>query len=203
MRSTASACRNSAAPCNRFSDDLDVRVAILTGEGEKAFVAGADINELAVLDAVEAEALSQRTQAVFSLIENCGKPVIAAVNGFALGGGCELALACAMRVASENARFGQPEIKLGLIPGFGGTQRLPRLVGKGRALQMLLTGEMIGAEEAFRIGLVNAVLPAAELLPHAEALAKKIIANAPLAARYCMDAVNNGLEHDDGRGARL
>lgn len=174
-------------------NDIDVRVAILTGEGEKAFVAGADINELAVLDAVEAESMSQRTQAIFSLIENCGKPVIAAVNGFALGGGCELALACAIRIASENARFGQPEIKLGLIPGFGGTQRLPRLVGKGRALQMLLTGEMIGAEEAFRIGLVNAVLPAPELLPHAEALARKIIANAPLAARYCMDAVNHGL----------
>jgi enoyl-CoA hydratase len=174
-------------------DDIDVRVAILTGEGEKAFVAGADIGELAVLGVVEAEALAQRTQAIFSLIENCGKPVIAAVNGFALGGGCELAMACTFRIASENARFGQPEVKLGLIPGFGGTQRLPRLIGKGRALQMLLTGEMIGAEEAFRVGLVNAVLPAAELLPHAEALAGKIIANAPLAARYCLDAVNLGL----------
>ncbi len=174
-------------------DDMDVRIAILTGEGEKAFVAGADINELALLDAVEAAAVAKRTQAVFSLIENCGKPVLAAVNGFALGGGCELALACTMRIASENARFGQPEIKLGLIPGFGGTQRLPRAVGKGRALQMLLTGEMIGAEEALRIGLVNAVLPAPELLPYTEALAKKIIANAPLAARYCLDAVNHGL----------
>ncbi len=174
-------------------DDIDVRVAILTGEGEKAFVAGADIGELAVLGVVEAEALAQRTQAIFSLIENCGKPVIAAVNGFALGGGCELAMACTFRIASQNARFGQPEVKLGLIPGFGGTQRLPRLVGKGRALQMLLTGEMIAAEEALRIGLVNAVLPSAELLPHAEALAAKIIANAPLAARYCLDAVNHGL----------
>jgi enoyl-CoA hydratase len=174
-------------------DDLDVRVAILTGEGEKAFVAGADISELAVLDAAEAEAHARRTHAIFSLVENCEKPVIAAVNGFALGGGCELALACAIRLASENARFGQPEIKLGMIPGFGGTQRLPRLVGKGRALQMLLTGDMIGADEAFRIGLVNAVLPAGELLPHAEALAKKIIANAPVAARYCLDAVNHGL----------
>jgi len=175
-------------------DDIDVRVAILTGDGEKAFVAGADISELAVLGVAEATAASQRTQAIFSLIENCGKPVIAAVNGFALGGGCELALACTFRIASENARFGQPEVKLGLIPGFGGTQRLSRLVGKGRALQMLLTGEMIGADEAFRLGLVNAVLPAAELLPHAEALANKIIANAPLAQRYCMDAVNHGLD---------
>jgi enoyl-CoA hydratase len=174
-------------------DDVDVRVAILTGEGEKAFVAGADIAELDALGVVEAEALAKHTQAIFSLIENCGKPIIAAVNGFALGGGCELAMACTFRIASENARFGQPEIKLGLTPGFGGTQRLPRLVGKGRALQMLLTGEMIGADEAFRIGLVNAVLPAAELLPHAEALANKIIANAPLAARCCLDAVNHGL----------
>jgi enoyl-CoA hydratase len=174
-------------------DDMDVRVAILTGEGEKAFVAGADIGELAALGVVEAEAVAQRTQAIFSLLENCGKPFIAVVNGFALGGGCELAMACTFRIASENARFGQPEIKLGLIPGFGGTQRLPRLVGKGRALQLLLTGEMIGAEEALRIGLVNAVLPSAELLPHAEALAGKIIANAPLAARFCLEAVNHGL----------
>lgn len=174
-------------------DDTDVRVAILTGDGQKAFVAGADIGELATLGVVEAEALARRTQAVFSLLENCGKPVIAAVNGFALGGGCELAMACTMRIASENARFGQPEVKLGLIPGFGGTQRLPRLVGKGRALQMLLTGEMIDAGEALRIGLVNAVLPAAELLPHAEALANQIVANAPLAAAYCLDAVNRGM----------
>ena len=174
-------------------DDDDVRVAILTGEGEKAFVAGADINELAPLGAVDAQAFAERGQAVFSLIENCGKPVIAAVNGFALGGGCELALACTWRIAAETARFGQPEIKLGIIPGYGGTQRLPRLVGQGRALEIMLTGEMIGAEEACRIGLVNQVLPAAELLPRAEALARKIIANAPLAARYCIEAVNKGM----------
>jgi enoyl-CoA hydratase len=174
-------------------DDDDVRVAILTGEGEKAFVAGADINELALLGPVEAEMFSARGQAIFSLIESCGKPVIAAVNGFALGGGCELALACTVRLASENARFGQPEIKLGIIPGYGGTQRLPRIVGKGRALQIFLTGDMIRADEAYRIGLVNEVLPIAELLPHAEALAHKMIANAPLATRYCLDAVNKGL----------
>jgi enoyl-CoA hydratase len=175
-------------------DDKDVRVAILTGEGEKAFVAGADIGEITALGAVEAEAFAARGQAVFSLIENCGKPVIAAVNGFALGGGCELALACTLRLASENARFGQPEGKLGLIPGYGGSQRLPRLVGKGLAFQLLLTGEMIRADEACRIGLVNTVLPFAELLPHAEALAHKIIANGPLATHYCLDAVNKGME---------
>jgi enoyl-CoA hydratase len=175
-------------------DDDDVRVAILTGEGEKAFVAGADINEFTALGAVEAEALSVRGQALFSLVENCGKPVIAAVNGFALGGGCELAMACTLRLASENARFGQPEIKLGIIPGYGGTQRLPRLVGKGRALQMILSGEMIRADEACRIGLVNEVLPLAELLPHAEALAHKIVANAPRAVSYSIAAVNKGMD---------
>jgi enoyl-CoA hydratase len=175
-------------------DDDDVRVAILTGEGEKAFVAGADINELAPLGAVDARAFAECGQAVFWLVENCGKPVIAAVNGFALGGGCELALACTWRIASENARFGQPEIKLGIIPGYGGTQRLPRLVGQGRALEILLTGEMIHADEACRIGLVNEVLPAGELLPRAEALAHKIIANAPLATRYCLEAVNKGMD---------
>jgi enoyl-CoA hydratase len=175
-------------------DDDEVRVAILTGEGEKAFVAGADINEFTTLEAVGAAALSEHGQAVFSLVENCGKPVIAAVNGFALGGGCELALACTLRLASENARFGQPEIKLGIIPGYGGSQRLPRIVGKGRALQIILTGDMVRADEAFRIGLVNEVLPLAELLPRAEALAQKIIANAPIASRYCLDAVNKGLD---------
>ncbi|HVJ05241.1 MAG TPA: enoyl-CoA hydratase-related protein [Candidatus Saccharimonadales bacterium] len=175
-------------------DDDDVRIAILTGEGEKAFVAGADITELAKLGPIDAEAFAVRGQAVFSLIENCGKPVIAAVNGFALGGGCELALACTMRLASENARFGQPESKLGIIPGYGGTQRLPRLVGKGLAFQIILSGEMLRAEEAYRIGLVNAVLPPAELLPHAEALAQRIIANAPIATRFCLEAVNKGME---------
>jgi len=175
-------------------DDEDVRVAILTGEGEKAFVAGADINEFTALGAVGANALSARGHALFSLVENCGKPVIAAVNGFALGGGDELALSCTFRIASENARFGQPEIKLGIIPGYGGTQRLPRLIGKGRALQLILTGDMIKADEALRIGLVNEVVAAAELLPRAEALANKIIANAPLAARYAIQAVNQGMD---------
>jgi enoyl-CoA hydratase len=175
-------------------DDPQVRVAILTGEGEKAFVAGADITELAVLGAVAAHALAARGQALFSLIENCGKPVIAAVNGFALGAGCELALACAIRIASENARFGQPETKLGLIPGYGGTQRLPRLVGMGRALEILLTGDMIPAAEALRIGLVNQVVPSAQLLPQAEALAAKIAANGPLATRYCLHAVIGSTE---------
>jgi enoyl-CoA hydratase len=174
-------------------DDDDVRVVILTGEGEKAFVAGADINEFSALSTVEAEAFALRGQAVFTLIENCGKPVIAAVNGFALGGGCELALACTIRIASENARFGQPESKLGIIPGYGGSQRLPRLIGKGLALQAILTGDMIKADEALRIGLVNTVVPLAELLPHSEALAHKIIANAPIAARYALDAVNKGM----------
>jgi len=181
-------------------DDDDVRVAILTGAGDKAFVAGADINELTGLGAVEAAAYALRGQTVFSLIENCGKPVIAAVNGFALGGGCELALACTLRLASENARFGQPESKLGVIPGYGGSQRLPRLVGKGRALQIILTGEMIRADEACRIGLVNEVLPSAELLPHAEALAHKIIANGPIAIRYCLDAINKGMEMSLDKG---
>jgi enoyl-CoA hydratase len=174
-------------------DDDDVRVAIITGEGEKAFVAGADITEFTALNAIDAETLSVRGQAVFSLIENCGKPVIAAVNGFALGGGCELALACTIRIASDNARFGQPETKLGLIPGYGGTQRLPRLIGKGRALQIILTADMVKADEALRIGLVNEVVALAELLPRAEALAHKIIANAPIAVRLSIESVNKGM----------
>jgi enoyl-CoA hydratase len=174
--------------------DDDIRAAILTGEGEKAFVAGADITELAPLDAIAAAALAARGQAVFALIETCGKPVIAAVNGFALGAGCELALACSLRLAADTARFGQPETKLGLIPGYGGTQRLPRLIGKGRALQILLTGEMIDAAEALRIGLVNEVVPVAQLLSRAEAVAAKIIANGPLAVRHCLEAVHRGME---------
>ena len=175
-------------------DDDDVLAAILTGDGDKAFVAGADIGELAELGTLEARAFAARGQVVFSLIERCGKPVIAAVNGYALGAGCELALACGIRLASQNARFGQPEVKLGIIPGYGATQRLPRLIGKGRALELLLSGEMIDAAEALRIGLVNGVLPADQLLPAAEALARKIMANGPLAVRNCLDAVNQGLE---------
>ena len=175
-------------------DDDDVRVAILTGEGEKAFIAGADINELATQGPVQGKDYAQRGQAVFDLIENCGKPVIACVNGFALGGGCEVAMACTLRLASENAKFGQPEVKLGIIPGYGGTQRLPRLVGKGRAMQIILSGEMLSAQEAYRIGLVNEVVPLGELIARAEALAAKIIANGPLACRYVIDAVNKGME---------
>src|SRR6202051_823986 len=150
-------------------DDSAIRVAILTGSGEKAFVAGADIGELGQQDPVFGKKLAHRGQAVLDLIENLGKPVIACVNGFALGGGCELALACTMRLASENAKLGQPEVKLGILPGYGGTQRLPRLVGKGLAMQMILAGEMITAQEAYRIGLVNEVVAAAELIPRAEA----------------------------------
>jgi len=174
--------------------DGAVRTAILTGGGDKAFVAGADINELAQQDAVSGKAFAHRGQTVLDLIENLGKPVIACINGFALGGGCELALACTMRLASESAKLGQPEVKLGIVPGYGGTQRLPRLVGKGVAMQLVLTGEMISAQEALRIGLVNEVVPAGELLARAEAIAAKIAVNAPLAVQYALEAVNRGME---------
>jgi enoyl-CoA hydratase len=176
------------------SQDPAIRAVVVTGAGEKAFVAGADIQELAPLGAVEGHAMAARGQAVFDLIENCGKPVIAAINGFALGGGCELAMACTIRIASENARLGQPEVKLGILPGYGATQRLPRLVGKGAALKLLLTGDMVGAGEAFRIGLVDEVVPAEALLPRAEALARTIAANAPLAVRGCVEAVHTGYD---------
>src|SRR5438876_3152708 len=184
-------------------DDKEVRVAIFTGAGEKAFIAGADINELARHNPLEGKEYTHRGQAVLDLIENCGKPVIACINGFALGGGCEIALACAFRLASENAKFGQPEVKLGIIPGYGGTQRLPRLVGKGLALQLLLAGEMITAQEAHRIGLVNEVTAPADLIPRAEAIAQKIIANAPLAVQYAMEAVNKGMEMTLAEGLYL
>src|SRR5689334_25018486 len=173
-------------------DDTAVRGVILTGAGDKAFIAGADIGELTRLTAVEAEKSSAFGQAVLDLIENLGKPVIAAVNGFALGGGCETAMACTIRIAVENARVGQPEVKLGVIPGGGGTQRLPRLVGKGRALQLILSGEMINAQEAYRIGLVNEVVPAAELITRAEGILKQIFSNAPHAVKYSLEAVNKG-----------
>src|SRR5262249_39527809 len=151
-------------------DDIAIRGAILTGAGDKAFIAGADIGELATITPVEAEKSSSYGQEVLNLVENLGKPVIAAVNGFALGGGCEAAMACTIRVAAEDAKFGQPEVTLGIIPGGGGTQRLPRLVGKGRALQLILSGAMINAQEAYRIGLVNEVVPVADLIPRAEAI---------------------------------
>jgi enoyl-CoA hydratase/carnithine racemase len=173
--------------------DPAVKGVILTGAGDKAFIAGADINELARATAVEALEAARHGQDALNLIENLGKPVIAAVNGFALGGGCETAMACTIRLAVEEARFGQPEVKLGLIPG-GGTQRLPRLVGKGLALQLILSGEMISAQEACRIGLVNEIVPRDQLISRAEAVLRQIGANAPLAVRFALDAVNRGLE---------
>lgn len=183
--------------------DDEVRAVILTGAGEKAFVGGADINELAVQTPVEGKERSRRGQRILDLIEHLGKPVIAAVNGYALGGGCELALACTIRIASENARLGQPEVKLGLIPGYAGTQRLPRLVGRGRALEMVLSGEPVSAAEAYRIGLVNQVVPAQDLIATAEKLAQKILANAPLAVKFALEAVNHGLEMTQAEGQFL
>lgn len=184
-------------------NDAEVRGIIVTGAGDKAFAAGADISELAKATAVEAEKSSSYGQEVLNLVESLGKPVIAAVNGFALGGGCETAMACTIRVASENAKFGVPEVTLGLIPGCGGTQRLPRLVGKGRALQLILSGGMIGADEAYRIGLVNEVVPAADLISRAEAILKPILANAPLSVKFALEAVNNGLNTTVTEGLAL
>jgi len=186
-----------------LQQDAEIRVVILTGEGEKAFVAGADITELVPLNAVAAKEYAMRGHAMLELIENLGKPVIACVNGFALGGGCELAMASTIRLASPNARFGLPEVKLGLIPGFAGTQRLPRLVGKGRAMQMLITAEPVSAEEAHRIGLVNEIVPQNELISRAEALARQIMSNAPLAVRFAMEAVNKGMEMTLREGSAL
>jgi enoyl-CoA hydratase len=184
-------------------DDASVRGVILTGAGDKAFIAGADISELAHLTAIEAEESSGFGQRVLDLIENLGKPVVAAVNGFALGGGCETAMACTIRIASENAKFGQPEVALGLVPGGGGTQRLPRLVGKGRALQLILSGQMISAAEAYRIGLVNEVVPPDGLITRAEAILKQIFVNAPLAVKFSLEAVNKGLETSQAQGLAL
>jgi enoyl-CoA hydratase len=171
----------------------DVGAVLLTGSG-RAFVAGADIGELADQTAVEGKARSERGQRTFRKFERSHKPTLAAVNGFALGGGCELAMACHIRIASDAAKFGQPEVKLGIVPGYGASQRLPRLVGKGRALQLLLTGEMIDAAEAHRIGLVNHVVPAAELLDAARAMLTTILAQGPLAVAHCIEAVNRGLD---------
>jgi enoyl-CoA hydratase len=172
--------------------DPAVRVVILTGAGDKAFAAGADISEIAALGESSGADFSRRGQLVFDAIESLGKPVIAAVNGYALGGGCELAMACTVRLASENAVFGQPEVKLGLIPGYGGTQRLPRLIGASRAFRLLLTGETISADEAYAFGLVDEVVPASTLMERAQVLARQITANAPLAVKYCIEAVNRG-----------
>jgi enoyl-CoA hydratase/carnithine racemase len=184
-------------------NDATVRGVILTGAGNKAFIAGADINELAHTTAVEAEQASRIGQDVLDLIENLGKPVIAAVNGFALGGGCETAMACTIRIAADTAKFGQPEVALGLIPGGGGTQRLPRLVGKGRALQLILSGEMISAQEAYRIGLVNEIVPTGDLITRAEAILRKIASNAPIAVRFALEAANKGMETSQSEGLLL
>ena len=174
-------------------ENTDVGGVILTGAG-RAFVAGADISELEKHGAISAKLLAQRGQDVFRRFETSPKPIVAAVNGFALGGGCELAMACHIRIASDAAKFGQPEVKLGLIPGYGGTQRLPRLVGKGRALQLLLSGDMIDAQEAYRIGLVNRVVPANELIGAATGMLKAILANGPLAVAHCIEVVNRGYD---------
>ena len=174
--------------------DPSVRGVVLTGAGPKAFVAGADIDEIAAQGPLEGKARALEGQRVFRRLERLGKPVIAAVNGFALGGGCELAMACHLRVASEQARFGQPEVKLGIGPGYGGTVRLPRLVGRGRALELLLTGQMIDAQEAYRIGLVNRVVPADRVLGESEQLLRAILENGPLAVRACLEAVDAGLD---------
>jgi enoyl-CoA hydratase len=184
-------------------DDSSLHGVILTGAGDKSFIAGADINEVATDTPVQAEEKTRRGQHLMDLIENLGKPVVAAVNGFALGGGCEAALACTIRLAAETAKFGLPEVKLGIIPGYGGTQRLPRLVGKGVALQLILSGAMIDAREAYRIGLVNEVVPNAELIGRAEAILNQIGANAPLSVRYALEAVNKGMETSLAEGLVL
>lgn len=175
-------------------DDDGVRAIVLTGAGEKSFVAGADINELAVLTPAQGKEHARRGQLVFHLIERLGKPVVAAINGFALGGGCELAMACTIRLAADTARLGQPEINLGIVPGYAGSQRLPRLVGKGIALEILLTGDMITAERAWQIGLVNRVVPAADLLAEAKKLAATLASKAPIASRYILELVHEGAD---------
>ena len=181
----------------------DVACIILTGSGSKSFVAGADIAAMQPLDAVSAARFARRGHSVLNIIENFPKPVIAAVNGFALGGGCELAMACDIRIAAENARFGQPEVNLGVIPGFGGTLRLARLVGKGRAKELIFTGDMIDAGEAYRIGLVNKVVAADDLLAAARGMATKIASKGPVAVRFAKESVDNGLEMDLDRAGRF
>ena len=179
-----------SAAADQVTADDTIRAVILTGSGPKAFVAGADISELATANTITAQALSRKGSEIFRQLERCPKPVIAAVNGFALGGGCELAMACHMRLASENAQFGQPEVKLGITPGYGGTVRLPRLVGRGRALQLLLSGAMIDAQEAYRIGLVNRVVPADQLIPECEKLLRGMLDHGPLAVAGCIRMVD-------------
>lgn len=184
-------------------EDSAIKALILTGAGEKAFVAGADIAEIAKTTALEAEQLSRRGQEVFRLLETMRKPSVAAINGFALGGGLELAMCCTIRIASPNAKLGQPEVKLGIVPGYGGTQRLPRLVGRGRALELLLSGEPIDAAEAYRIGLVNAVVPQGELIHAAKQWAAKVVANGPLAVALTMESVDCGFDNGLQQGLRF
>ena len=179
-----------------LEQDAAVKVIILTGAGEKAFVAGADIAQMQEMNALEGRAFALLGQRVMTTIETSSKPVIAAVNGFALGGGCELAMACDIRLASENAKFGQPEVNLGVIPGFAGTQRLARLIGKGRAKELIFTGDMIDAQEAYRLGLVNKLLPQDQLLEAAQKMARKIASKGPVAVSLCKEAINKGLEMD-------
>ncbi|NPA15648.1 MAG: hypothetical protein GXO44_03750 [Deferribacteres bacterium] len=186
-----------------LKNDPEVGAVILTGAGEKAFVAGADISGLVELNPLEGKEFAEKGQAVFNLIENLGKPVIAAINGFALGGGCELAMACTIRIASEKAKLGQPEVNLGIIPGYGGTQRLPRLVGKGRAMELILTGRMVDASEAYQMGLVNKVVAPEKLLDEAIEMAKVILSKGPLAVKFAMEAVNRGLEVNLEEGLKI
>jgi enoyl-CoA hydratase len=187
----------------RIRTESAIQAVLLTGAGTKAFVAGADIGEIGGQGAIEGQARALAGQRMMRRLEQCGKPVVAAVNGFALGGGCELAMACHLRVASEGARFGQPEAKLGIGPGYGGTVRLPRLVGRGRALELLLTGAMIDAQEAWRIGLVNRVVPADQLLAESERMLRTILENGPLAVRACLELVDAGLDMTGDEALRL
>jgi len=192
-----------AHAAERVATEDGIRGVILTGAGQKAFVAAADVGDLAKQGPFDGKARALRGQAMLRRLETCGKPVVCAVNGYALGGGCELAMACHLRIASETAKFGQPEVKLGIAPGYGGTQRLPRLVGKGHALHLILTGEMIDAQEAYRIGLVNKVVPPAELLPTTERTLQGILAMGPLAVRLALEAVDQGLEMTLDQGLLL
>jgi enoyl-CoA hydratase len=199
----AATLRELDAAFDALAADDGVKAVVLTGAGEKSFVAGADINELAVLTPAQGKEHARHGQRIFDRIEHLGKPVIAAINGFALGGGCELALACTLRIAADTARLGQPEINLGIIPGYGGSQRLPRLVGKGRALEILLSGDMVTAQRAYEIGLVNRVVPGAELMTAARAQAQALAAKAPIATRYILEAVNHGLDMPLAQGQFL
>lgn len=188
---------------SRIKNEKEISGVILTGMGEKAFVAGADIVELSQQKAISGKEFALMGQQAFNFIEDLGKPVIAAVNGYALGGGCELAMACNIRIASESAKFGQPEVNLGIIPGYGGTQRLPRLIGIGRAMELILSGEIVDAQEAFRIGLVNKVVPAAELAGSSEELVRKIITRGPVAVKLAMEAINHGMRMPLSEGLQL